>query len=235
MPKVCKEIFERTVVHTQYKIKEEEVDIWEESYISEAKGELKVEYEDKLLEIKILNCYSNLELTLNTNIYKDGIIVGKVYKIELDSEGDILYFLEPEYKLTQPNDTFKEYLRRVKDSKYCYETEERFNKLKVELDNRIKEHEINVDKFKNTIKEKNVRIESLEKQIGEKILEVRSLTNDYKVIESKNKEIGELKEKVKCIRNNIVNDMKEIMENTTILERLSMNRFISTLDDLKKY
>lgn len=228
MPKVCKEIFERTVVHTQHKIKEEKFDRWGESYISESKGELKVEYEDKLLEIKILNCYSNLELTLNTNIYKDGIIVGKVYKIELDSDGDILYFLEPKYKLTQPDDTFKEYLRRVKDTKYCYETDERFNKLKVETDDRIKKHERDIDKFRNTIKEKNVRIESLEKQIGEKI-------NDYKVIESKNKEIGELKEKIEYIRNNIINDIKEIMKNTTILERLSMSKFINTLDELKKY
>ena len=220
MPKVCKEIFKRTVVYTQHKIKEEKVDIWGESYTSEYKGELKVTYEDKLIEIKLLQCYSDLELTLNTNIYKDGIIVGKVYKIELDSEGDILYFLEPEYKLTQPDDTFKEYLRKVKDVEAYIELEEEIVKLK-----------------KESIYLKSSK-ESYENTAYERLNEIRDLNdknNDYyNEIKLKDKEIDELKEKVECIRNNVINDIKEIMKNTTILERLNMSKFINTLEELKK-
>jgi esterase/lipase len=228
MPKVCKEIFERTVVHMQHKIKEEKVDRWGGSYISESKGELKVTYEDKLIEIKLLQCYSNLELTLNTNIYKNGIIVGKVYKIELDSDGDILYFLEPEYRLTQPDDTFKEYLIKIQDVEDYIELEE----ASTSKDNTIKELEKRLKDVKGAAEYLIGEKEVLDKDIENKLSEIEKLNN---IIESKNNEILILKEKVECIRNNIINDIKEIMENTTILERLNMNRFLNTLDDLKKY
>jgi hypothetical protein len=217
MPKVCKEIFERTVVHTQYKIKEEKFDRWGESYISESKGELKVEYEDKLLEIKLLQCYSNLELTLNTNIYKDGIIVGKVYKIELDSEGDILYFLEPEYKLTQPNDTFKEYLVKIQDVETYIKLEEKVASQEKEM------------------KYKDERIERLKKEYTEKLTEVRRLNDvvqDYSdEIKQKNKEIENIPEKIKSIKFNILEKTINTIKNTTILERLSMRKVIDVLEE----
>ena len=228
MPKVCKEVFERMVVHTQYKLKEEKVDSWGESYFKVTNGELKVEYEDKLLEIKILNHYGSLELSLNTNIYKDGIIVGKVYKIELDSEGDILYFLEPEYKLVQPDGTFKEYLVKIQDVETYVKLEEDVASLKAETYSKYKE----IVDLRSGLENRDIYADKLEKELAE--IKVQ-LTVQYDIIKSKECEIAYLSDKIKVIRCNIIDEMKDIMKNATVLERFNTNRFMGLFNELKKY
>ena len=209
MPKVCQEVFERTVVYNQVSRKEYIAGVSEHNFY---KKDIDVSYEDKLIEIKVLSFYSNLEVNLNTNIYKDGKIIGKVYKTEIDSEGDALYFLNPEYKLTQIDDDSKSFLEKYNTAKENAKTKKELDILR-KMEKEYQNKDVEYIKYK----------EKIRKEMDEFIEEIRL----------KNKKIDELIQENNDFKKKFIEKVIDVVKNTTLIERISIKNLISIIEELK--